>query len=95
LTTLVVTATDVVMNISVVMSNRTQDARAAMAALIESRSLSMHEGEKGYAELVAARAWEIADAMAAERTKRTGGKPTIPPPPDSMPPETSPRGKRR
>lgn len=51
---------------------RVADARAAMAALIESRSLSMHETEKGFPQDVAETAWLIADAMRAERSKRDG-----------------------
>lgn len=68
------------MNITVLMSNRVNDARVAMAALIEARALPVHEGEAGFAEAVADLAWKIADAMSAERTKRTG-KHSIPPPP--------------
>lgn len=75
------------MNITVLMSNRVNDARVAMAALIESRSLSIHEGEEGFPQAVAELAWRIADAMSAERTKRTG-KHSVPPPPS-----TKPRGR--
>lgn len=68
------------MNISVVMSNRVQDARAAMQAIVASRSLPINESEPGWAAAVAEAAWLIADAMADQRGKRSG-KQTIPPPP--------------
>jgi hypothetical protein len=73
------------MNITVLMSNRVNDARVAMAALIESRAVPFHEGEAGYPQAVAELAWQIADAMSAERTKRTG-KHSVPPPPASKRP---------
>lgn len=72
------------MNITVLMSNRVNDARVAMAALIESRSLSTHEAEESFPQAVAELAWKIADAMSAERTKRTG-KHSVPPPPSTKP----------
>lgn len=51
---------------------RVADARAAMAALIESRSMSLHESEPGFAKRVAEVAWLIADAMQDERVGRDG-----------------------
>lgn len=88
LTTTVAAITVVVMNITVLMSNRVNDARVAMAALIESRSIPYHEGEASYPQAVAELAWKIADAMSEERTRRTG-KHSVPPPPS-----TKPRGSR-
>lgn len=70
------------MNITVLMSNRVNDARVAMAAIIESRSLSVREDDPSYPQTVASLAWQIADAMSVERAKRTG-KQSIPPPPPS------------
>lgn len=52
-----------------------QDARAAMTALIESRSMSLRENDPEYAIELASLAWTIAEAMAAERIARQrGGK---------------------
>ena len=82
LTTYVGAATFVVMNITVLMSNRVNDARVAMAALIESRALPFSEGEPGFPQAVAKLAWAIADAMSDERSRRTG-KRSIPPPPST------------
>lgn len=76
------------MNITVLMSNRVNDARVAMAALIEARAIPYNEGEPGFPQALAALAWEIADAMSEERANRTG-KRSIPPPPS-----TKPRGGR-
>jgi hypothetical protein len=73
------------MNITVLMSNRVNDARVAMAALIESRALPFNEGEPGFPQAVAELAWKIADAMSEERTKRSG-KHSVPPPPASRRP---------
>lgn len=67
------------MNPTALMSNRVNDARVAMAALIEARALPYNEGEPGFPQAVAELAWQIADAMSAERTKRSG-KQSIPPP---------------
>lgn len=55
------------------LSNQVHDARSAMQALIESRSLSIREDEPTYPAVVARLAWAIADAMAAERRNRTRG----------------------
>lgn len=44
-----------------------------MCALIESRSLSVREDDPEYPGHVARLAWAIADAMAAERIRRTRG----------------------
>lgn len=63
---------------------RVADAREAMAALIESRSLSLREDDPSFPAHVAEVAWSIADAMRAERTKRTG-KHSVPPPPSTKP----------
>lgn len=73
------------MNITVLMSNRVNDARVAMAALIESRALPFNEGEPGYPQAIAKLAWAIADAMSEERANRSG-KQSIPPPPTSRRP---------
>lgn len=51
---------------------RVADARAAMQALIESRSLSMHELEADFPKKLAEVAWLIADAMRDERVGRDG-----------------------
>jgi hypothetical protein len=51
---------------------RVVDARAAMAALIESRSMPYREDEKSFPQAVAQLAWLIADAMQAERVGRDG-----------------------
>jgi len=51
---------------------RVADARAAMTALIESRSMPYREDEKTYPQAVAQLAWLIADAMQAERVGRDG-----------------------
>lgn len=58
---------------SMVLSSKVQDARAAMCALIESRALPYREDEPGFPAAVAALAWAIAEAMAAERIRRTRG----------------------
>jgi hypothetical protein len=55
------------------LSNKAQDARSAMCALVESRSLSIREDEPEFPAHVAQIAWLIADAMAAERIRRQGG----------------------
>lgn len=55
------------------LSNKTTDAREAMAALISSRSLSVREEDPEYAAAVAVLAWRIADAMADERQLRDDG----------------------
>jgi hypothetical protein len=51
---------------------RVADARAAMAALIESRSMPYREEEPSYPLALAQLAWLIADAMQAERRGRDG-----------------------
>ncbi len=51
---------------------RVLDARAAMAALIESRALPVLETEGEYAKKLAELAWLIADAMKDERVGRDG-----------------------
>ncbi len=51
---------------------RVQDAREAMGALIESRSMPYREDEQSFPQALAALAWLIADAMAAERRNRDG-----------------------
>lgn len=51
---------------------RVADARAAMQALIESRSLPYREDETTYPQAVAALAWMIAEAMRIERAKHDG-----------------------
>lgn len=58
---------------SVLLSNKASDARAAMAALISSRSFSIREDEPDYPAYVAKVAWEIADAMADEYSTRRAG----------------------
>lgn len=67
------------MNVAVSLSNRVADAREAMAALIASRSLGIREDDSRYPEAVAELSWAIADAMAAERQKRTGSQSAPPP----------------
>lgn len=57
-----------------ILSNRSQDARSAMCALIESRALPYREDEPEFPAQVAKLAWAIADAMAAERIVRARGK---------------------
>jgi hypothetical protein len=51
---------------------RVADARAAMQALIESRSMPYREDEKSFPQAVAQLAWLIADAMQKERVGRDG-----------------------
>lgn len=62
------------------LSNRVTDARAAMAALLESHALPYVENDAEFPRVLAELAWRIADAMSVERDKRTGRQ-TIPPPP--------------
>jgi len=62
------------------LSNRAADAREAMAALISSRSLSVHDTDPEFAATVAELAWKIADAMAMARSARSGGPPSSQPP---------------
>jgi hypothetical protein len=60
---------------AIILSNRAKDARAAMAALIDSRALSHRENDPDYPREVAALAWRVADAMLVElqaRSKRGG-----------------------
>lgn len=85
-------STTVVMNITVLMSNRVNDARVAMASLIESRALTVREDDPNFPAHVADLAWRIADAMSAERAKRSGSR-SVPPPP-SKPPSKPPSGRR-
>jgi hypothetical protein len=60
---------------TVALSNRAQDARSAMCALVMARGLSIDEMDPGYPALIAKVAWLIADAMADERVRRQrGGK---------------------
>ena len=61
--------------VTLLLTHKAGDARAAMAALIESRSLSVREDEPGYPKAVAKLAWLIADAMAEEHIKRASGEP--------------------
>lgn len=83
LTTSVAATTVVVMsnatNTTALLSNRVSDARAAMAALIESRALPYTENESAFPTVLAELAWRIADAMGIERDRRSGRQ-TIPPP---------------
>lgn len=55
------------------LSNKNHDAHAAMRDLIKGRSLSLREEDEAFPEALAALAWRIADAMAAERRKRDDG----------------------
>ena len=66
--------TSVVMAATLLLSNKANDARSAMCALIESRALPMQPNEAGFAAAVARIAWGIADAMADERALRTAGR---------------------
>lgn len=59
--------------VSLLLTHKAGDARAAMAALIESRGLSIREDEPGYSKAVAKLAWSIADAMAEEHIRRASG----------------------
>lgn len=52
-------------------------ARVALAALIDSRSLSVREDDAAYPIVVAALAWKIADAMNAERGKRARNRRSV------------------
>lgn len=61
------------------LSNLSRDARRAMGALIEARTLSIREEEPQFAHTVANLAWRIADAMELERSKRV--RRSTPPPP--------------
>lgn len=53
------------------LSNRAQEAQSAMHALVQSRGLAMDEEDPLFPALVAKIAWLIADAMAAERIRRS------------------------
>lgn len=66
--------TSVVMAATLLLSNKVNDARTAMCALIESRALPLQPNEAGYAAAVARIAWEVAEAMADERAARTEHK---------------------
>lgn len=66
--------TSVVMSATLLLSNKAHDARTAMCAIIESRALPLHPNDAGYAAAVARIAWEVADAMAEERTSRAANK---------------------
>lgn len=57
-----------------VLSSKHQDARAAMCALVQGRGLAMDEEDPKFPALVAKVAWLIAEAMAAERIRRTRGR---------------------
>ena len=59
---------------TMLLSNKAHDARTAMCALIESRALSVREDDPEYPAAVARLAWDIADAMAEERARRTANK---------------------
>lgn len=56
------------------MVRKDRTARAAMRALIESRSLSIREDEPAYSYALAELAWKIADAMDLERGIRARPK---------------------
>jgi hypothetical protein len=57
---------------SPILSNKASDARIALGALIEARSLSIREDDPAYPKAVAKVAWAIADAMSEEHLERTG-----------------------
>jgi hypothetical protein len=57
-----------------ILSNHTADAREAMAALINARSLAIREDEPSYPAELARIAWAIADEMSAQRMRRQGGR---------------------
>lgn len=56
--------------VAAIAARKERTARAAMRALIESRSLSVREDEPTYPYAVAGLAWKIADAMDLERGRR-------------------------
>lgn len=66
--------TSVVMAATLLLSNKANDARTAMCAIIESRGLSVREDDPEYPAAVARLAWAIADAMADERAARGANK---------------------
>jgi hypothetical protein len=59
---------------SALLTNKAQDARSAMCALIEARSLSVREDDPEFPKHVAQLAWDIADAMQVERIRRSRGQ---------------------
>lgn len=59
---------------AVLSTNRVHDARCAMGALISGRSLSIREDEAEFPAAIAKLAWDIAEAMAVEHSKRAHAK---------------------
>ena len=70
LTTLAVAITVVVMA-TALPTNKVHDARCAMGALITGRSLPVREDEPEFPTAVAKLAWDVAEAMEAERSRRS------------------------
>ena len=60
--------------VTLLLTHKAGDARAAMAALIEARGIPLSEQDPGFPEAVARLAWAIADAMADEHIERAGGQ---------------------
>lgn len=59
--------------VTLLLTHKAGDARAAMAAIVESRSLSIREDDPEYPKVVAKLAWAIPDAMAEEHMLRASG----------------------
>ncbi len=59
--------------VTVLLSNKATDARAAMRSLIEARSLDISENDPTFPAALAKLAWVIADAMSVEHLERAKG----------------------
>jgi len=57
---------------SQLLSNKASDARVALGALIEARSLAVREDDPEFPKAVSRLAWAIADAMTEEHLTRAG-----------------------
>ena len=60
--------------VTLLLTHKAGDARAAMQSLIESRGINLSEQDPSFPRELAALAWAIADAMAEEHISRAGGR---------------------